>query len=126
SGLSGDRVPAMAVMKRGLRLGANSLVMVALFATILGIICFLAVRHNVRWDFSETKKFTLAPQTARSLRELPRDVKATVFTSDQGQARAAYRDLFDTYQAITPKLAVEFVDPEKKPGLARRDRKSVV
>jgi len=106
--------------RRSTRLGTNSLLMVALFATILGIIGFLAERHNVRWDFSETKRFTLAPQTARLLRELPRDVKATVFAADQSPARAAYRDLFDSYKTRTPKLTVEFVDPDKKPGVARR------
>jgi ABC-type uncharacterized transport system involved in gliding motility auxiliary subunit len=106
--------------RRATRLGMNSLLMVVLFATILGIVNFLAARHNVRWDFSETKQFTLAPQTARLLRELPREVKATVFTGDQGPARAAYRDLFDSYKARTTKLTVEFVDPEKKPGVARQ------
>ncbi len=106
--------------RRSTRLGLNSLLMVVLFATILGIVNFLAVRHGVRWDFSETKRFTLAPQTARMLRELSREVKATVFTGDQGPARAAYRDLFDSYKAHTAKLTVEFVDPEKKPGVARQ------
>lgn len=106
--------------RRSTRLGLNSLLMVVLFAIILGIINFLAVRHSVQWDFSETKRFTLAPQTARLLRELPREVKATVFTGDQGPARAAYRDLFDSYKAHTAKLTVEFVDPEKKPGVARQ------
>jgi ABC-type uncharacterized transport system involved in gliding motility auxiliary subunit len=106
--------------RRSTRLGLNSLLMVVLFATILGIVNFLAARHNVRWDFSETKRFTLAPQTARLLRDLPREVKATVFTGDQGPARAAYRDLFDSYKARTAKLTVEFVDPDKKPGVARQ------
>ena len=106
--------------RRSTRLGLNSLLMVVLFATILGIVNFLAVRHSVRWDFSETKRFTLAPQTARMLRELSREVKATVFTEDQGPARAAYRDLFDSYKAHTAKLTVDFVDPEKKPGVARQ------
>ena len=106
--------------RRSTRLGFNSLLMVALFAAILSILNFLAVRHNIRWDFSETKRFTLAPQTARLLRELPREVKATVFTSDQGPARLAYRDLFESYKVHTDKLTVEFVDPEKKPGVVRR------
>jgi ABC-type uncharacterized transport system involved in gliding motility auxiliary subunit len=106
--------------RRSTRLGFNSLLMIALLATILGILNFLASRHNVRWDLSETKRFTLAPQTARILRELPREVKATVFTSDQSPSRLAYQDLFNTYRAHTSKLTVEFVDPEKKPGLARR------
>ncbi len=106
--------------RRSTRLGLNSLLMIVLFTTILGIVNFLSARHSIRWDFSETKRFTLAPQTARLLRELSREVKATVFTGDQGPARAAYRDLFDSYKAHTAKLTVEFVDPEKKPGVARQ------
>src|SRR5881397_163739 len=106
--------------RRATRLGLNSILMIVLMGTILGILNFLAARHSVRWDFSETKRFTLAPQTARLLRELPREVKVTVFTSDQSPVRLAYRDLIDSYQTRTAKLTVEFVDPEKKPGLARQ------
>jgi ABC-type uncharacterized transport system involved in gliding motility auxiliary subunit len=101
------------------RLGLNSFLMVVLVAVIVGILNFLAARHAVRWDYSETKRFTLAPQTARTLHDLPREVKVTVFTNDNGQV-GAYRDLLDNYTARNPKLTVEFVDPEKKPGLARR------
>ena len=106
--------------RRATRLGLNSILMIVLMGTILGILNFLAARHSVRWDFSETKRFTLAPQTARLLRELPREVKVTVFTSDQSPVRLAYRDLIDSYQTRTAKLTVEFVDPEKKPGVARQ------
>src|SRR5438445_9322377 len=88
--------------------------------TILGILTFLAARHSIRWDFSETQRFTLAPQTARLVRELPREVKVTVFTSDQSPVRLEYRDLIDSYRAHSAKLTVEFVDPEKKPGVARQ------
>jgi ABC-type uncharacterized transport system involved in gliding motility auxiliary subunit len=105
--------------RRSVRLGFHSLVMVALFAVILGIINFLAARHTVRWDFSESKRFTLAPQTARALRELPREAKITVFTNEKGQL-GVYRDLLENYRSRSPKLTVEFVDPEKKPGLARQ------
>jgi ABC-type uncharacterized transport system involved in gliding motility auxiliary subunit len=105
--------------RRPVRLGFNSVLMVLLFAVILGIINFLTARHNVRWDFSETKRFTLAPQTARALRDLPREVKVTVFTNEKGQV-GIYKDLLDNYQSRSSKLAVEFVDPDKKPGIARR------
>ncbi len=105
--------------RRPVRLGVNSVLMVLLVGVILGILNFLAARHEIRWDFSETKRFTLAPQTARALRDLPRDVKITVFTNEKGQY-PIYKDLLENYQARSPKLAVEFVDPDKKPGLARR------
>src|SRR5437879_12317621 len=105
---------------RATRLGLNSVLMIVLMGLILGILNFLGARHSVRWDFSETKRFTLAPQTARLLRELPRAVKVTGLTSDQSPVRLAYRDLIDSYQTRTAKLTVEFVDPEKKPGVARQ------
>src|SRR3989449_9466236 len=126
----GDRIGAVAVMiqrlirefstRRATRLGLNSVLIVVLMGTILGILTFLAARHSVRWDFSETKRFTLAPQTARLLRELPREVKVTVFTSDQSPVRLEYRDLIDSYRAHSAKLTAEFVDPERRPGVARQ------
>src|SRR5207245_3665140 len=95
---------------------------VVLMGPILGILTFLAARHSVRWDFSETKRFTLAPQTARLLRELPREVKVTVFTIDQSPVRLEYRDLIDSYRAHSAKLTAEVVAQERRPGVARQDR----
>ena len=105
---------------RSTRLGANSLLMVLLFAAIVGILNFLATRHSLRWDLSETQHFTLAPQTHRVLRGLTREVKVTVFTQERSPSFNTYRDLLDGYKQESDKLKVEFVDPERKPGVARQ------
>lgn len=106
--------------RRSTRLGANSILMVLLFASILAIVNFLAARHSKRWDFSETQHFTLAPQTYQVLRGLTREVKITVFTQERSQAFNLYRDLLDSYKQASDKLKVEFVDPERRPGVARQ------
>lgn len=106
--------------RRSTRLGANSLLMVLLVVAILTIVNFLAARHSVRWDFSETQRFTLAPQTHRVLRGLPREVAITVFSQDRSPGYNAYRDLLEGYQQATTKVKVSFVDPERQPGLARQ------
>lgn len=106
--------------RRSTRLGFHSILTVVLFVGILVIINFLSARHAKRWDFSETQHFTLAPQTHRVLRGLNRDVKITVFAQERGPAFATYRDLLDSYRAETNKLTVEFVDPERRPGVARQ------
>jgi ABC-type uncharacterized transport system involved in gliding motility auxiliary subunit len=106
--------------KRSTRLGANSMLMAALFAGILVIVNFLAARHAVQWDFSETQHFTLSPQTHHVLRGLAREVKITVFSQERSPAFNTYRDLLDSYRAHSDKLRVEYVDPERKPGLARQ------
>src|SRR5438132_8747206 len=51
---------------------------------------------------------------------MPVAITGNVFTSDQSPVRLAYRDLIDSYRAHSAKLTVEFVDPEKKPGVTRQ------
>ncbi len=106
-------------IRRSTRLGANSVLMVALFIGILGIVNFLATRHAHRWDLSETQHFTLAPQTYRVLRSLNREVKITVFAQERSQVFNTYRDLLDSYRQASNKLTVHFVDPERSPNVAR-------
>lgn len=106
--------------RRSTRMGTNSLLMVALFAAILVIVNLLAARHTIQWDFSETKRFSLSPQTHRVLRGLPREVKVTVFSQERSPSFTAYRDLLDSYRSHSDKLRVDYVDPERRPGLARQ------
>lgn len=106
--------------RRSTRLGLNSLLMVGLVLGILAIINFLAARHSQQWDFSETQHFTLSPQTLKVLRGLTREVKVTVFSQDRSQGSNAYHDLLDSYRQQNDKLKVEYVDPERRPGVARQ------
>jgi ABC-type uncharacterized transport system involved in gliding motility auxiliary subunit len=106
--------------RRSTRLGFHSILTVLLLLGILIIINFLSARHSKRWDLSETQHFTLAPQTYRVLRGLSREVKITVFSQERSPAFATYRDLLDSYRAESNKIAVEFVDPERRPGVARQ------
>ena len=106
--------------RRSTRLGLNSLVMVALVVAILIIVNFLASRHSTRWDLSETQHFTLAPQTLKILRGLTQEVKVTVFSQERSPSIGTYRDLLDSYKAVSDKIKVEYVDPERKPGMARQ------
>ena len=106
--------------RRTTRLGANSILMVVLVIGILSIINFLAARHSIRWDLSETQHFTLAPQTYKVLRGLTQEVKVTVFSPQTSQSFASYKDLLDSYRQTSDRLKVEFVDPERQPGLARQ------
>lgn len=106
--------------RRSTRMGANSLLMVVLFAGILVIVNILAARHTKQWDFSETQRFTLSPQTYRVLRGLTREVKITVFSQERSASFNTYRDLLDSYRSHSDKLRIEYVDPERRPGLARQ------
>lgn len=105
--------------RRSTKMGVNSLLMVFLVSSILVIVNFLASRHSVRWDLSENQNFTLAPQTYRILRSLPHDVKITVFTREKDPGYQAFHERLESYRQASPKLMVEFVDPEKQPKMAQ-------
>ena len=105
--------------QRSTRLGANSALMVALFLAIVGIVNFLAVRHSIRWDFSENQNYTLAPETYRVLRNLPREISVTVFTREKDPGYQAYKERLDSYRQASPKLTVQFIDPERQPKVAQ-------
>ena len=105
--------------RRSTRMGANSILMAVLFLGILGIVNFLAARHSIRWDFSENQNFSLAPQTHRVIRSLPRDVKITVFTREKDLGYQSYKERLDSYRQASSKIAVEFVDPERQPKMAQ-------
>ena len=105
--------------RRSTKMGANSVVMVLLFLGIVSIVNFLAARHSIRWDLSENQNFSLAPQTQRVIRSLPREVKITVFTREKDPGYQTYKERLDSYRQASSKIAVEFVDPERQPKLAQ-------
>ncbi len=105
--------------RRSTQMGLNSVLMVLLFSAIIVIVNFLASRHSVRWDLSENQNFTLAPQTYRILRTLPRDVKITVFTREKDPGYQAFKERLESYRQASTKLSVEFIDPEKQPKMAQ-------
>lgn len=86
----------------------------------LGLLNFLANRHNQSLDLTANKRFTLSDQTLKVVNGLKEDVKITYF--DRTNAFAApggAKDLLDRYDNLSPKIAVEYIDPEKKPTVAR-------
>jgi gliding motility-associatede transport system auxiliary component len=105
--------------RRSTRVGANSLVIVLLVVGILAITNFLAARHSLRWDLSEDQNFSLAPQTYRVLRSLSHDVKVTVFTTEKDPGFHPYKERLDSYRQASPKITLEFIDPERQPKVAQ-------
>ncbi len=105
--------------RRSTRMGAHSLLMVLLFIGILSVLNFLAARHSFRWDLSENQNYSLAPQTHRVIKSLPREVKITVFTREKDPGYQTYKERLDSYRQASPKIVVEFVDPERQPKVAQ-------
>jgi ABC-type uncharacterized transport system involved in gliding motility auxiliary subunit len=99
---------------------AYAVVYTAVVLGALGLLNFLANRHNKSLDLTANKRFTLSDQTLKVANGLKEDVKITYF--DRTSAFAApggAKDLLDRYDNLSPKISVEYIDPEKKPTVAR-------
>ena len=64
---------------RQARYGSNALVLSIAFIGILVVINYLVYNNSKRWDMTEDKRYTLAPETIATLAELKEPVKAMAF-----------------------------------------------
>ncbi|MCL6543704.1 MAG: GldG family protein [Bryobacteraceae bacterium] len=78
---------------------------------------WLANRHNKSWDSTANKRFSLSDQTIKVVRGLNKDAKIVYFDKTSEFTRA--RDLLDRYDNLSPRLVVEYIDPDKKPQVAK-------
>jgi ABC-type uncharacterized transport system involved in gliding motility auxiliary subunit len=89
----------------------------AIVVAALGLVNFLANRYNKSLDTTANKQYSLSEQTEKVVGELKTDVRVTYF--DQQGRFAAARDLLDRYDNLSPRLSVNYVDPDKDPQAAR-------
>jgi ABC-type uncharacterized transport system involved in gliding motility auxiliary subunit len=90
---------------------------VLLVASILVVVNVLADRYNKSYDSTANKRFSLSEQTAKIVNGLKQPVIITYY--DQSTRFARAKDQLDPYANLSPKVHVEYVDPDKKPELAR-------
>jgi len=98
--------------------GMNLVVYTAVGLAIIVLVNWFVDRHNHRWDLTPNKKYSLSPQTTKIVKELNRDVSIYVFDRERGFRER--RDLLDNYEVLSPKVKVQYVDPDRQPALARQ------
>jgi|SRR5579862_640826 len=92
-------------------------VYIVVILAVLGVANFLANRYDKSYDATANKQFSLSDQTVKAVKGLKQDVHVTYFGETQQFPQA--RDLLGRYASLSPKLKVDYVDPVKKPQLAR-------
>lgn len=105
---------------RHLKYGANSAVLVLTILASAVFIELISHGNEKKWDLTENKRFSLAKQTVKILKNLKREVTGYIFMMEADQARPQIEDLFKQYSAESPLFKYEFVDPDSDPETARR------
>ncbi len=116
--LDPDRV-RKSLTGRQARYGSNALVLTIAFIGILVVVNVLAYQNGKRWDLTEDKQFTLAPETLDTLKSLPEKVSAIAFFTQRIPSDTA-KGLLDQYQFNSNgNFDYTFVDPEADPIAAQ-------
>lgn len=103
---------------RQARFGTLAAASVLVVLAILVAINYLSTRYNKRWDLTAARQFSLSDQTKKVLQDLKEPVLVRVFALTDEFPR--YRDRLDEYAYQSKQLKVEYIDPEKRPGMAQQ------
>ncbi len=108
--------PAFLKARQTKYVGYATLYIVVVFA-IISVANVLANRYNKSYDSTANKRYSLSEQTAKIVKGLKEP--ATITYYDQSTHFQQAKDQLDQYANLSPKIHVEYVDPDKKPQLAR-------
>lgn len=78
----------------------------------------LADRYNKSFDATSNKRYSLSDQTAKVVKGLKQDARIIYFNQTT-QFREG-KDLLDQYANLSPKVKVEYIDPDKNPQAAKQ------
>ncbi len=98
--------------------GANFAVYTLIVIAILTLANWFVSRHDRSWDLTPNKKYSLAPQTVKLLKDLNQDV--TVYVFDRERSFGERRDLLNMFSSASRRLNVKYVDVDRQPSLARQ------
>jgi ABC-type uncharacterized transport system involved in gliding motility auxiliary subunit len=83
-----------------------------------------AARHPMQWDMTQSASNTLESSSVDVLKQLPGEIKLTVYATGQdatlGDIHKLVRDFVALYQRYKPDIKLTFIDPLKQPDEARK------
>ncbi len=103
---------------RQTKYAAYATVYILVVISAVAIVNVLANRYNKSYDATANKRYSLSDQTAKIVKGLKQDATITYF--DQGTHFQHAKDLLGQYTDLSPKVHVDYVDPDKKPQEARQ------
>jgi ABC-type uncharacterized transport system involved in gliding motility auxiliary subunit len=102
---------------RQTKYAAYATVYILVTLAVVTVANILADRYDKSYDATSNKRYSLSDQTKKVVKGLKQD--ATITYYDQTTRFQEAKDKLDQYAALSPKVHVEYVDPDKKPELAR-------
>ena len=104
---------------RQARYGTLAGVSILVVLGILVAINYIGAKQNKRWDLTTNKAFSLSDQTRSILSKLDSPLQIQVFAQEPDFPR--FQDKLKEYEYISKKISTEYIDPDKKPTIAKQN-----
>jgi ABC-type uncharacterized transport system involved in gliding motility auxiliary subunit len=102
---------------RQTKYGVYAAVYVIVVIAVIVIGNVLANRYNKSYDATANRRYSLSEQTGKIVKGLKQNATITYF--NRTTAFREGRDLLNEYKNLSPKVKVDYVDPDKDPARAR-------
>src|SRR5579871_1991199 len=110
-------MPSEWIKARQTKYGAFMVLYVIVILAVVGVANWLADHRNKSIDVTANKQFTLSDETKKVTGNLKHTV--TIYYFDKSDSYDRARDLLDRYRNLSTQIKVDYVDPDKKPDVAR-------
>lgn len=104
---------------RQTKYAAYVFVYVVVTVAVVVVANVLANRYNKSFDTTANKRYSLSDQTSKIVKGLKQD--ATIVYFNQSTRFSDGKDLLDEYRNLSPRVKIDFVDPDKNPQRTRAD-----
>jgi ABC-type uncharacterized transport system involved in gliding motility auxiliary subunit len=118
--LSQWREIAKMFSRRQAKYGTLAGVSILVVLGILVAINYIGAKQNKRWDLTANKQFSLSDQSRNVIAKLDSPLQIKVFVQDAEFDR--YRDRLKEYEYASKQVSTEYIDPDKKPSVARQNQ----
>jgi len=106
--------------RRQTRYGTLAATSILVVLGILIAINYIGKVQNKRWDLTANKQFSLSDQSRNMLAKLDSPLQVQVFAQEPEFGR--YQDKLKEYEYASKKVTAEFIDPDKKPSIAKQNQ----
>jgi len=93
--------------------GFNLTLTLALLGVLFICVNWIGSRRYARWDVTRTKLTQLSDKTMQVLRQINDPLHVIVFYQPTHPLYEMIHDLLDEYQRVSPKLVIQYVDPDQ-------------
>ncbi len=99
---------------------ANMTLFVIIVLGIMILLNYLSYKHNIRFDTTASKKYSISEQTIKILDSLPVDLQMFFFDKPSTEERIEAESLLSEYIYYSDRVSVEYIDPDQQPAITQK------